>query len=247
MTKPLGASPDRLHRFLRRKAVPTVNLQMNFRFAGASGSSPFEDHDVFLHTGDQTFSQHTSEEGRVLFSSVPCGGVITISVFSDNAEQLVGRTCPLHCGGLTLDLGEFFVVGDGDRLFTDNDLPSPDVNLPGISNERIQFPPGRTGTTVERTIRGIGILNLILGARVGQRISLRFAAAGSGTRFDFFFRADPSTSIPAEERGLTFPTENTTNFVGRLPVTGDYIVSIYDINNQTARDVSTFVLEVSIE
>lgn len=226
----------------------TRNVRMSFVSAGASGSSPLAGANVTVLAGNRTFTQRASADGVVLFNNVPCGGTLTVSVpdvsIATPAVRPVGRTFPLRCGGGTLSLA-FFTCENG-RLHADSDLPSLDVNLPGvITTERIQFRRGESTTQVRRSIDGGRVVNFLVGARSGQRIRVNLSSVGNEARFDLHFRQDRDAFIQStggNNRGCGGNNENITDFVGVLPSDGDYIISVY-----ATRGAANFALELAVE
>ena len=98
---------------------------------------------------------------------------------------------------------------------------------------RIRFERGRTSATVSgAAVRGTRDCYLV-GARRGQKMTLRLSSLESNAAFDIH--------APGH-KGRLNTTDDTTIWEGRLPASGDYPVSVGPV-----RGNATYTLEVTIE
>ena len=111
-----------------------VNVKMTLTYAGASGGSGFDQEEVIFDAGGQGFTEKTNSEGEVIFLGVPCDCAARVRVIDQNIGKMVGRVFPLKCAQFTIDLGEFYIFGDGK--LHNNQIPSLEAPLRGGSVQR---------------------------------------------------------------------------------------------------------------
>lgn len=97
-------------------------------------------------------------------------------------------------------------------------------------NIRVRFPRGRTSTVIHNSVLRGTRDNYILGARAGQRMIVHVAAREKNAVFD----------IHTPGGGDTLARE-ATDWSGRLPETGDYLISVGG-----TRGNATYTLELTI-
>ncbi|MCS7227170.1 MAG: hypothetical protein NZ821_09300 [Gloeomargarita sp. SKYB31] len=81
--------------------------------------------------------------------------------------------------------------------------------------QRVQFPAGASSTTLQATVRGYQVAEYVLRARAGQVMSVQVVSANPHVVFSMF-----------DQEGRHFPGSpaETTQWRGRLPSSGDYVI-----------------------
>jgi hypothetical protein len=117
-----------------------------------------------------------------------------------------------------------------------------------IRTERVAFPAGASGTTIEGTITGRESVSYVLGASAGQTMSVRLTTASTSTYFNVYEpgRGPGDEALAVSEiMGPMVPDMN--RFEGVVPASGDYIVSVYLYRNAArAGETANYTLEISI-
>jgi hypothetical protein len=118
-----------------------------------------------------------------------------------------------------------------------------------IRTERVAFPAGVSGTTIEGSITGRESVSYLLGASAGQTMSVRLTSANTSTYFNVYEpgRGPGDEALAVSE--ITGPLVPEMNqFEGVLPQSGDYIVSVYLYRNAARNgETSNYTLEISID
>lgn len=110
-----------------------------------------------------------------------------------------------------------------------------------VQIKEIQFPVGKTGTSIKGAIKGRESISYKLGAEAGQEMRVTLHAKGS-TSFNLYA---PGRG-PGDE-ALAIGEMSDNRFVGKLPASGVYLISVF-LNRAAARrnEKSSYTLEVSI-
>jgi hypothetical protein len=109
-----------------------------------------------------------------------------------------------------------------------------------IREERVQFPRGGTGTTIEDSITGYEIVDYKLGARAGQFMSVTLNTDNGANYFNVM--------APGEtEVAFFIGSTEGYEFSAQLPETGDYTIRVYQMRSAARRDeTANYRLELSI-
>jgi hypothetical protein len=83
-----------------------------------------------------------------------------------------------------------------------------------IRTERVRFPAGASGTTIEGRITGYEIVDYKLGARAGQTMSVKMTTDGGANYFNLMA---PGETVVAFFNG----SFGDNAYTGRLPESGD--------------------------
>ena len=98
---------------------------------------------------------------------------------------------------------------------------------------RVRFPRGRTTTVLKGTIVNDAMNQYLLSARAGQTMSVHVTSPRGKAQFDVFPRND--------RQGLADSAEDVKDWEGKLPQSGDYVISVYSTGGNTR-----YTLEVTI-
>jgi hypothetical protein len=106
--------------------------------------------------------------------------------------------------------------------------------------ERVQFARGATSATVRGQIRGYGMVDYLVNARAGQRMTVSFAARGRSTYF--LVRA------PGSEDNLFDGSSSGDTARLTLPATGTYRIRVFQMRNVARRGArSNYSLSVRVD
>ncbi len=114
-------------------------------------------------------------------------------------------------------------------LFATTALP-----MQGTSVRRVRFPRGRTTVVLRGSIVNDGMNQYLLGARAGQTMSVHITSPRNRAKFDVYPRNDRSALVNSG-------AEDTADWEGELPESGDYVISAYSEGGNTS-----YTLEVTI-
>ncbi|MCO5065245.1 MAG: SH3 domain-containing protein [Rhizobiaceae bacterium] len=108
-----------------------------------------------------------------------------------------------------------------------------------IDVQRVRFPAGQTGTTIEAAIKGYSIKDYILGANAGQRMTVSMKTSNGAS----YFNVLPANSETAIFVGST----SGNNFEGVLPANGDYRIRVYLMRSAARRnETAKYTLSIAI-
>lgn len=108
-----------------------------------------------------------------------------------------------------------------------------------IRTERVQFPKGASAATVRGAIRGYDTVDYIVGARVGQSMSVSMQTSNSSAYFNIL--------PPRSEQAIFNSSIAGNRFDGRLKDSGDYRVRVYLMRNAARRgERATYSLSVGV-
>jgi hypothetical protein len=117
-----------------------------------------------------------------------------------------------------------------------------------IRTEKVHFPAGKTGATISGTIVGYKSVSYVLGAEAGQTMTVVLKPSNLATYFNVYEPGKkPSDQALAsgDRTGEMVPDLN--RFKGKLPTSGEYIVSVYMYRAAARRNErSSYTLEISI-
>jgi hypothetical protein len=102
------------------------------------------------------------------------------------------------------------------------------------SVRRVHFPRGRTTAVLKGSIVNDVMNQYILGAKAGQKMAVHIASPKNKAKFDVYLRGDRAVLASSG-------AEDTTDWEGELPESGDYVISVYSVGGS-----ARYTLEVSI-
>ena len=106
--------------------------------------------------------------------------------------------------------------------------------------ERVQFARGANSATVRGQIRGYGMVDYLVNARAGQRMTVRFATRG---RFTYFL-----VRAPGSEENLLDGTSSGGTAELTLPASGAYRIRVFQMRNAARRgERSNYTLTVRVD
>lgn len=135
-------------------------------------------------------------------------------------------------------------ITNADRIYVGQELLVPPRDWPGhapvppeaVSGEgnvtRVQFAPGSSNATLRNSVRVGNQDRYVLRARAGQEMYVTLVSDADNALFTF--------STPNGEE-LVNPSEPTMSFVGTLPATGDYVITVGATGGS-----ATYTLDVDI-
>lgn len=110
--------------------------------------------------------------------------------------------------------------------------------------ERVQFPPGQSGTTIRGALEGYDSIEYLLGAAAGQRMVVNMTAANPSTYFNIFAPGD----APGRSAAMFIAATSGLMYDGILSTSGDYTVQVFINRNAARRDETTsYSLDIRIE
>lgn len=117
-------------------------------------------------------------------------------------------------------------------------FPLPLLSQP-ISEQRVTFPAGTSGTAIHAQITGSEITDYLLGAGQGQVMTISFETGNPSAYFNLMQGNDPEAIHIGSIAG--------NRFEGTLPAVGDYRIRVYLMRNAARRnETATYTLDVSI-
>lgn len=117
-----------------------------------------------------------------------------------------------------------------------------------MRSEQVRFAAGASGTTIDDTITGYENVLYTLGAKAGQRMTVRLEPSNLSTYFNVYAPGrgpGDEALINSQFTGPMVPDINS--FDALLRTSGDYTVSIYMMRNAARRnEASNYAITVSI-
>jgi hypothetical protein len=109
-----------------------------------------------------------------------------------------------------------------------------------IRTERIEFEAGATGTRIQGSITGYGIVDYRLGARAGQTMVVNMTTSSGANYFNVL--------APGETEVAFFNGSiNANAYAGRLSESGDYTIRVYQMRSAARRqETARYTLNVEI-
>lgn len=105
--------------------------------------------------------------------------------------------------------------------------------------ERVHFKAGASSATLRGKIRGYEMVDYVLGAKAGQKMSVTLKT-GNGANY---FNVLP----PGADAAIAIGANLGNKWTGTLPVDGDYRVRVYLMRNAARRnETATYTLTVSV-
>ena len=105
--------------------------------------------------------------------------------------------------------------------------------------ERVRFTRGASSATVRGRIQGYRMVDYLVSARAGQRMTVRLQTPG---RFTYFVVRGPGSGENLYDATSAERTANLT-----LPATGDYRIRVFQMRNAARRgEASNYTLTVRI-
>ena len=211
-----------------RQASDSRDLTIRIQDAGVSGSNPYVGVNVLVRAQNQSWRRTTGNEGTANFVAIPCGGTVSVKLL--NAEQPF-RTLAFPCQStIPLGISAFVASSCRSRL----QLIAKQVNLTkplsGIATQRIQFKKCTAASVINGSISEGGINSYLLTAKKGQQMNIHVVPVDeqNPVLFDVYLRRDPGVYIQAlSAKAGCIASENVKDFMGTLPESGDYVISVY--------------------
>ncbi|MEW9805727.1 SH3 domain-containing protein [Mesorhizobium sp. ZMM04-5] len=108
-----------------------------------------------------------------------------------------------------------------------------------ITEKRVHFPAGQSGTTLQGSIKGYEIVDYLLGASAGQRMTIDYETSNLASYFNLL----PANS----ETAIYNASINGNSFDGILPANGDYRIRVYLMRSAARRnETARYTLSVAI-
>lgn len=108
-----------------------------------------------------------------------------------------------------------------------------------IEERRVSFAPGATEANLSDEIQGSQIVDLLVGARAGQRMTIDFSPENPSAYFNLLQGNDPAALHIGSSAG--------NGYEGFLPASGDYRVRIYLMRNAARRgETSWYSIDIGI-
>jgi hypothetical protein len=112
-----------------------------------------------------------------------------------------------------------------------------------VTRERIAFAPGTTEATVKAQVQGYDSYEYLVGASVGQTMSVTFATDNTSAYFNIWAPGKQ----PGQDEAMFIGASLGNAFAQKLAVTGDYIVQVYLYRNAARRnEKSNFSVTVGL-
>ena len=112
-----------------------------------------------------------------------------------------------------------------------------------VTRERIAFAPGTTEATVKAQVQGYDSYEYLVGASVGQTMSVTFATDNTSAYFNIWAPGKK----PGQDEAMFIGASLGNAFSQKLAVTGDYILQVYLYRNAARRnEKSNFTLIVGV-
>jgi hypothetical protein len=113
-------------------------------------------------------------------------------------------------------------------------LATTALPMQSTSVRRVRLPRGRTTAVLRGSIVNDGMNQYLLGARAGQKMTVHVTSPRNRAKFDIYLRGDRSALANSG-------AEDTTDWEGELPESGDYVISVYSVGGN-----ARYTLEVTI-
>ncbi|MBO6774555.1 MAG: SH3 domain-containing protein [Marinibacterium sp.] len=113
----------------------------------------------------------------------------------------------------------------------------------------VRFAPGTSGATIQDQITGYEVVRYVLGASVGQRMTIALTTGHTSTYFNAVQPSAPQgPALASSEMAGTNPMVPDLNrFDGVMPETGDYVIEVWMYRSAARRgDVADFTLDIAI-
>jgi hypothetical protein len=112
-------------------------------------------------------------------------------------------------------------------------LTTTGLSMQRTTVTRVRFPRGRTTVVLKGSLVNNANKEYLLSARAGQTMSVHVTSPQGRAWFDVY---------PRNDRGaLSDSAEDTKDWEGKLPQSGDYVISVYTEDGNTR-----YTLEVTI-
>jgi hypothetical protein len=98
-----------------------------------------------------------------------------------------------------------------------------------IRRETVRFAPGKTSATSSSRFKGYDSVEYTLAAEAGQRLTVTFKARGGAPYFNVLAPGNPEALFNGSV------ADNPDRFEGKLPVSGDYVVQVYQMRASARR------------
>ena len=112
-----------------------------------------------------------------------------------------------------------------------------------VKTERVQFERGKSGATINGTIKGRATMHYLLGAQAGQTMDVNLTSKSTSIYFNIFAPG----KMPGHDEAMFIGDTGGSHFAGTLPDSGDYLIQVYLYRSAARRNESAkFKLDVSI-
>ena len=120
-------------------------------------------------------------------------------------------------------------------------LPTP--VLSEIRKERVQFPSGKSGTTLQGKIKGDQTIYYLIRANAGQTLSISLNTDNGGNSFNIFAPG----KVPGKDGAIVIGEQNDNRYEGTLPTTGDYLIQVFLVRAAARNnEVANYRLKINI-
>jgi hypothetical protein len=118
----------------------------------------------------------------------------------------------------------------------------------GIREQRLSFPPGKTGTTVRDAVSGRESISFLVDAEAGQTMDVRLTSSSNAIYFNVYEPGRAPGDQALATGDITGPMVPDLNvFRGVLPSSDTYTISTYLVRSAARRgERAEFSLDVSI-
>jgi hypothetical protein len=115
--------------------------------------------------------------------------------------------------------------------------------LSEIRKERVQFQQGKSGTTIQGTIKGEQIVDYLVNAKAGQSMTVNLTTNNGSNSFNIF---EPG-KVPGNDAALFIGETNGNRYEGILPTSGDYLVRVFLVRSAARRnETANYRLSINI-
>lgn len=109
----------------------------------------------------------------------------------------------------------------------------------GIRTERVSFSAGASSATMKGAIQGDEVVDYVLGAKAGQRMSVAMKTSNASSYFNVL--------PPDSEAAIFIGSTSGSEWSAPLPADGDYRVRVYLMRNAARRgEKADYTLSISI-
>jgi hypothetical protein len=120
-------------------------------------------------------------------------------------------------------------------------LPSGAARADDVRRETVRFASGASSATFTGRFKGYDSVEYTLGAEAGQKLTVSFKARGGASYFNVLAPGNPEALF----NGSTADTPD--RFEGKLPVSGDYVVQVYQMRSSARRGATvTYTITFAI-
>lgn len=114
------------------------------------------------------------------------------------------------------------------------------VQAQNITEKRVQFAGGSTGTVISDKIKGDETVDYVLGAAIGQRMTVDMTTSNPSAYFNLMLSGAPEAIHIGSVDGL--------HYSGSLPAGGDWVIRVFLMRNAARRgETADYTIKVNID